>query len=100
MSKKFCRPSTASEEKNDPSAYEYIKFFLGGAVPWSAALRNQTAAFPVFRASAAQGGIHANGRRTYGHSMLIDPWGAIVVRTKADPPRFLDRVQFWKRTSR
>ena len=28
--------------------------------------------------AAAQGGKHLNGRRTWGHSMLIDPWGRIV----------------------
>jgi nitrilase len=28
--------------------------------------------------AAAQGGVHPGGRRTYGHSMLIDPWGSIV----------------------
>ncbi|MGN6702170.1 MAG: nitrilase-related carbon-nitrogen hydrolase, partial [Burkholderiaceae bacterium] len=28
--------------------------------------------------AAAQGGRHPNGRRTWGHSMLIDPWGEIV----------------------
>jgi len=28
--------------------------------------------------AAAQGGLHPNGRRTWGHSMLIDPWGTIV----------------------
>ena len=28
--------------------------------------------------AAAQGGVHANGRRTYGHSMLVDPWGEVV----------------------
>jgi predicted amidohydrolase len=28
--------------------------------------------------AAAQGGKHLNGRRTWGHSMLIDPWGKIV----------------------
>jgi nitrilase len=27
--------------------------------------------------ASAQGGKHANGRRTYGHSMLIDPWGEV-----------------------
>jgi len=27
--------------------------------------------------AAAQGGLHPNGRRTWGHSMLIDPWGAV-----------------------
>jgi predicted amidohydrolase len=28
--------------------------------------------------AAAQGGTHANGRQTYGHSMLVDPWGEVV----------------------
>jgi nitrilase len=28
--------------------------------------------------AAAQGGTHANGRRTYGHSVLIDPWGSVM----------------------
>jgi len=30
--------------------------------------------------AAAQGGRHENGRATYGHSMLIDPWGEVVAR--------------------
>ena len=29
-------------------------------------------------AVAAQGGKHVNGRRSWGHSVLIDPWGKIV----------------------
>jgi len=28
--------------------------------------------------AAAQGGTHASGRQTYGHSMLVDPWGEVV----------------------
>jgi nitrilase len=31
-------------------------------------------------AAAAQGGVHDNGRRTWGHSMLIDPWGQILAQ--------------------
>jgi nitrilase len=27
--------------------------------------------------ASAQGGTHRNGRRTFGHSMLIDPWGDV-----------------------
>ena len=27
--------------------------------------------------ASAQGGLHANGRRTFGHSMLVDPWGEV-----------------------
>jgi nitrilase len=28
----------------------------------------------------AQGGVHDNGRRTWGHSLLIDPWGAVLAQ--------------------
>jgi len=49
--------------------------------------------------AAAQGGKHENGRRTWGHSMLIDPWGEIVavrdegasvVTGALDPQRIAD----------
>jgi nitrilase len=32
----------------------------------------------AFVAAAAQAGVHDNGRRTWGHSMLIDPWGQVL----------------------
>ena len=28
--------------------------------------------------AAAQGGVHEDGRETYGHSMIVDPWGRVV----------------------
>ncbi len=28
--------------------------------------------------AAAQGGTHDNGRRTWGHSMVVDPWGQVL----------------------
>jgi nitrilase len=28
--------------------------------------------------ASAQGGEHPGGRRTWGHSMIVDPWGAVV----------------------
>jgi len=33
----------------------------------------------------AQGGLHENGRRTHGHSMLVDPWGAVLAQREEGP---------------
>ena len=35
--------------------------------------------------AAAQGGMHPNGRATYGHSMLVDPWGGILAEHASGP---------------
>jgi predicted amidohydrolase len=31
-----------------------------------------------FMISAAQGGTHEDGRETYGHSLIVDPWGRVL----------------------
>jgi predicted amidohydrolase len=35
--------------------------------------------------AAAQGGTHETGRQTYGHSIIIDPWGRVVAEAGIDP---------------
>ena len=35
--------------------------------------------------ASAQGGVHENGRRTWGHSMVIDPWGDILALQSVGP---------------
>jgi nitrilase len=35
--------------------------------------------------AAAQGGTHENGRRTWGHSMLVDPWGRVLAEQAEGP---------------
>ena len=35
--------------------------------------------------ASAQGGIHENGRRTWGHSMVIDPWGHVMALQAEGP---------------
>lgn len=49
-----------------------------GAAHWHLLLRARAIENQCYVLAAAQGGLHPNGRRTYGHSMLIDPWGRIV----------------------
>ena len=40
----------------------------------------------VFVLAAAQGGLHEDGRGTWGHSMIIDPWGRILAEAPGDAP--------------
>jgi predicted amidohydrolase len=35
--------------------------------------------------AAAQGGKHENGRETYGHSLIVDPWGRILAEGGTEP---------------
>ena len=39
----------------------------------------------AFVFAPAQGGHHANGRRTYGHSLIVAPWGEILAEAGTDP---------------
>jgi predicted amidohydrolase len=49
-----------------------------GSAHWSVLLRARAIENQCYVLAAAQGGTHLNGRQTYGHSMLIDPWGEVV----------------------
>jgi predicted amidohydrolase len=48
-----------------------------GLAHWEVLLRARAIENQCYVLAAAQGGTHANGRRTFGHSMLIDPWGEV-----------------------
>jgi len=49
-----------------------------GIAHWDILLRSRAVENQCYVLAAAQGGEHEGGRRTYGHSMLVDPWGEIV----------------------
>jgi len=49
-----------------------------GQAHWETLLRARAIENQCYVLASAQGGKHVNGRRTWGHSMLIDPWGEIV----------------------
>ncbi len=56
-----------------PAAFTYTT----GRAHWEILLRARAIENQCYVLAAAQGGRHQNGRRTWGHSMLIDPWGEI-----------------------
>ena len=56
-----------------------------GAAHWHLLLRTRAVENQCYVLAAAQGGEHPNGRRTYGHSLLIDPWGTIVAERDEGP---------------
>lgn len=49
-----------------------------GQAHWSTLLRARAIENQAFVMAAAQVGRHANGRETWGHSMIIDPWGVVM----------------------
>lgn len=56
-----------------PAAFTYTT----GKAHWEILLRARAIENQCYVLAAAQGGRHPNGRRTWGHSMLIDPWGEV-----------------------
>ncbi|HEY8710670.1 MAG TPA: carbon-nitrogen hydrolase family protein [Burkholderiaceae bacterium] len=49
-----------------------------GLAHWELLLRARAVENQCYVIAAAQGGLHENGRRTFGHSMVVDPWGEVV----------------------
>jgi nitrilase len=51
-----------------------------GRAHWEVLLRARAIENQCYVLASAQGGLHPNGRRTWGHSMLVDPWGAVCAQ--------------------
>ena len=56
-----------------PAAFTYTT----GRAHWEVLLRARAIENQCYVLAAAQGGMRVNGRRTWGHSMLVDPWGEV-----------------------
>ena len=50
-----------------------------GAAHWHVLLRARAIEAGAFVVAAAQTGVHEDGRETYGHSLVIDPWGDVLL---------------------
>lgn len=57
-----------------------------GEAHWHALLRARAIENGAFVIAAAQGGKHEDGRETYGHSLIVDPWGRILAEVANDDP--------------
>ncbi len=57
-----------------------------GEAHWHVLLRARAIENGAFVIAAAQGGLHEDGRETYGHSLIIDPWGRVLAEAEHDEP--------------
>ncbi|MGX5775528.1 carbon-nitrogen hydrolase family protein [Methylorubrum zatmanii] len=57
-----------------------------GEAHWHILQRARAIETGSFMISAAQGGRHEDGRETFGHSLIVDPWGRILAEADGDRP--------------
>ena len=56
-----------------------------GEAHWHVLIRSRAIENGCFVFAAAQGGRHENGRDTFGHSLIVDPWGRIIAEGGTEP---------------
>ena len=64
-----------------PSAFTYVT----GRAHWELLLRARAIENLAYVIAPAQGGVHENGRRTWGHTMVVDPWGGVLSERAEGP---------------
>ncbi|WP_417670273.1 carbon-nitrogen hydrolase family protein [Roseibium sp.] len=60
-----------------------------GQAHWHVLQRARAIENGAYVVSAAQGGKHDDGRETYGHSLIVDPWGVVIGEVDGDEPGFV-----------
>lgn len=71
-----------------PAAFTYVT----GAAHWDVLVRARAIENLSFVLSACQVGMHANQRKTYGHSMIVNPWGEVQVCLPDNPGVVLSEI--------
>lgn len=56
-----------------------------GEAHWHVLMRARAIENGCFILAAAQGGMHENGRATFGHSIVVNPWGKVIAEGGTDP---------------
>jgi predicted amidohydrolase len=63
-----------------------------GEAHWHVLIRARAIETGSFIVAAAQGGSHEDGRETFGHSMIVDPWGKILAEAGTEPGVILAEI--------
>ncbi|PVE26100.1 amidohydrolase [Microvirga sp. KLBC 81] len=63
-----------------------------GEAHWQILHRARAIETGSFMISAAQGGLHEDGRETFGHSIIIDPWGRVLAEAGTEPGVILAEI--------
>ena len=71
-----------------PSAFTRVT----GEAHWHVLLRARAIENGCFVFAAAQGGKHENGRETFGHSLIVDPWGRVLAEAGTEPGVILAEI--------
>lgn len=64
-----------------PAAFTKIT----GEAHWNVLMRARAIETGSYVLAAAQGGLHENGRETFGHSIVVDPWGSVIAEGGLEP---------------
>ncbi|MGZ5854289.1 MAG: carbon-nitrogen hydrolase family protein [Xanthobacteraceae bacterium] len=56
-----------------------------GEAHWNTLMRARAIENGSYVMAAAQGGTHEDGRQTFGHSIVVDPWGKVLAEADAEP---------------
>ena len=73
-----------------PSAFTHTT----GQAHWEVLLRARAIENLSFVAAAAQGGVHPSGRRTWGQTLLVDPWGKVLAEQAQGPGVVLAELDY------
>lgn len=64
-----------------------------GEAHWHVLQRSRAIETGSFMISAAQAGLHEDGRETFGHSVIVDPWGRVLAEGGTEPGIVMARIE-------
>ena len=70
-----------------------------GKAHWETLLKTRAIENLCYLIASNQGGVHANGRETWGHSMIVDPWGEILAEVKEETGIAIAKIDIEKQTN-